>query len=70
MILRITLMNLDMNLKFWHYLFVMAFCKHPLAKISVLSPAKTVEYQDSISERHQANSDVWATMDGLKLYLE
>ena len=66
----LTYTNLLVYLRFGIRLFVETFRHDPLASVSIPS-AETIEtFQDAFAVRHPLLNDCWATMDGLKLYLQ
>jgi hypothetical protein len=48
----------------------MVLREHPMAKVQIPSSEKIEEYVSMVNQRHPYFSDVWCTMDGLKLMLE
>ena len=66
----LTYTNLSVYLRFGIRLFVETFRHDPLASVRIPS-AETIEtFQDAFAVRHPLLNDCWATMDGLKLYLQ
>jgi len=70
MIFGMTMTNITMYLRFGRRIMVEVFRKDPLAQIRIPSRDAIKGYQEAIGERHPRLKDVWATMDGLKLYLQ
>jgi hypothetical protein len=62
--------NLCVYLRFSRRITVEVFRDDPLAGICIPSKEKIHEYMQAVAERHPQLSDVWSTMDGLKLYLQ
>jgi hypothetical protein len=62
--------NLDDYLLFAKRMIVMVLQDHPMAKVQIPSSEKIEEFKDMVHQRHPYLSDVWCTMDGLKLMLE
>jgi hypothetical protein len=66
----LTYTNLSVYLRFGIRLMVETFRHDPLASVRIPS-AETIEtFKDAFAERHPLLNDCWATMDGLKLYLQ
>ena len=65
-----TYSNLDDYLLFAKRIIVMVLRKHDKASVRIPSPEKVDEYKQLVRNKHQFLTDVWCTMDGLKLTLE
>ena len=66
----LTCTNLSVYLRFGIRLFVETFRHDPLESVHIPS-AETIEtFKDAFAVRHPLLNDCWATMDGLKLYLQ
>jgi len=59
--------NLCMYLRFGRYMIVKAFKSDSLAKIVIPSNEEIVSYKEAVGAIYPLLSDVWSTMDGLKL---
>jgi hypothetical protein len=57
-------------LRFGFCLLFETFHDNPLAQVSLPSPEEINEYKAAFGERHLLLHECWATMDGLKLYLQ
>jgi hypothetical protein len=66
----LTYTNLSVYLRFGIRLLIETFHDDPLARVCLPSPEKIYEYMSAFGERHPLLHDCWATMDGLKLYLQ
>jgi hypothetical protein len=66
----LTFTNLSVYLRFGIHLLIEAFHDDPLAQVSLPSPEEVNKYKAAFGERHPLLHDCWATMDGLKLYLQ
>ena len=62
--------NLCMYLRFGRRVIVEALKSDPLAKIAIPSNEEIALYKEVIGAIYPLLSDVWSTMDGLKLYLQ
>jgi hypothetical protein len=51
-------------------MIVEALKSDSLAKIAILSNEKIASYKEAVGAMYPLLSDVWSTMDGLKLYLQ
>ena len=51
-------------------IFVKTFQNDALARVSIPSREEIDSFQAAFAERHPLLNDCWATMDGLKLYLQ
>jgi hypothetical protein len=69
-IFAMTFTNLDDYLLFKKRIIVRVLRIHPMARVQIPSSGKIEEYMQMVWNRHQLLSDVWCTMDGLKLILE
>jgi DDE superfamily endonuclease len=70
MIFGLSSTSLSMYLRFGRRILILVLQNNPLAWIKIPSDDKIAEYQLAIKQRHPLLSDVWCTMDGLKLYLQ
>ncbi len=70
LIFGLTYTNLSVNLRFGICLLVETFHDNPLAQVSLPLSEEINEYKSTFGEWHQLLHDCWATMDGLKLYLQ
>ena len=66
----LTYTNLSVYLRFGFRLIVETFHDDPLARVSIPSAEAINEYMAAFGARHSLLDDCWATMDGLKLYLQ
>ncbi len=66
----VTYSNLSVYLQFGIRLIVEMFCDDPLARVAVPTREEIETYKVAFSKRHPLLKDCWATMDGLKLYLQ
>jgi hypothetical protein len=66
----LTYTNLSVYLRFGIRIIVETFHDDPLARVSIPSTEKIDEYKAAFGARHSLLNDCWATMDGLKLYLQ
>ena len=66
----LTYTNLSVYLRFGIRLLIETFHDDPLARVCLPSPEKIYEYMSAFGERHPLLHNCWATMDGLKLYLQ
>jgi hypothetical protein len=66
----LTYTNLSVYLRFGICLLVERFHDNPLARVSLPLPEEINEYKAALGEWHPFLHDCWATMDGLKLYLQ
>jgi len=62
--------NLCMYLRFGHPMIVEALKSDSLAKIAIPLNEDIASYKDAVGAIYPLLSDVWSTMDGLKLYLQ
>jgi hypothetical protein len=65
-----TYSNLDDYLLFANRIIVMVLRKHDKASVRIPTPEKIDEYKQLVRNKHEFLTDVWCTMDGLKLTLE
>jgi hypothetical protein len=70
LIFGMTYTNLDDYLLFVKRIIVMILQDHPMAKVQITSTKKIEEYVQMMNRQHPYLSEVWCTMDGLKLMLE
>jgi hypothetical protein len=70
LVFKLTYTNLSVYLRFGICLLVETFHDDPLARVCLPSPEKINEYKAAFGQRHLLLHDCWATMDGLKLYLQ
>lgn len=66
----LTYTNLSVYLRFGIRIIVETSHDDPLARVSIPSTEKIDEYKAAFGARHSLLNDCWATMDGLKLYLQ
>jgi hypothetical protein len=66
----LTYTNLSVNLRFGICLLIETLHDNPLARFSLPSPEEINKYKAAFGERHPCLHDCWATIDGLKLYLQ
>jgi hypothetical protein len=59
-----------MYLRFGRHVIVEALKSDALAMIAIPSEEITVSYQEAVGAIYPLLSDVWSTMDKLKLYLQ
>ena len=57
-------------LTFFMYMLIHVLQQIKDAKIKCPTAEKVREYQDAVQRRHSLLSEVWCTMDGIKLMLE
>ncbi len=62
--------NLSVYLRFGMRLTVETFRHNPLARVSIPLAEEIERFKVAFAERHLLLTDSWATMDGLKLYLQ
>ncbi len=62
--------NLNDYLLFVKRIIVMVLPDHPMAQVQIPSTKKIEEYDEMVKLLHPYLSDLWCTMDGLKLMLE
>ena len=65
-----TYSNLDDYLLFAKRIIVMVLRKHDKASVRIPTPEKVDEYKQLVRNKHEFLTDMWCTMDGLKLTLE
>ena len=70
LIFGMTCSNLCMYLRFGRRVIVEALKSDALAMIAIPSEEIIVSYQEAVGAIYPLLSDVWSTMDGLKLYLQ
>ncbi len=66
----LTYTNLSVYLRFSICLLIETSHDNPLAQACLPSPEEINKYKAAFGERHSLLHDCWATMDGLKLYLQ
>jgi hypothetical protein len=66
----LTYSNLYVYLRFGMRIIVETFRHNPLARVSIPSAEEIESFKLAFAERHPLLNDCWATMDGLKLYLQ
>jgi hypothetical protein len=66
----LTYSNLSVYLRFGIRLIAETFCDDPLARVAVPTREEIETYKVAFCKRHPLLKDCWATMDGLKLYLQ
>lgn len=66
----LTYSNLSVYLRFGIRLIVEIFSDDPLARVAIPSNDEIESFKAAFAERHPILNDCWATMDGLKLYLQ
>ncbi len=66
----LTYSNLSVYLRFRIRLIVEIFHDDLIARVSLPSTEEIDEYKAAFAARHPLLHDCWATMDGLKLYLQ
>ena len=66
----LTYTNLSVYLRFGMWLFVKMFRDNPLARVNIPSAEEIESFKEAFAARHPLLTDCWATMDGLKLYLQ
>ena len=66
----LTYTNLSVYLRFGIWLIIETFRKDPLARMAIPSRQEIETFKVAFGERHLLLNDCWATMDGLKLYLQ
>jgi hypothetical protein len=66
----LTYSNLSVYLRFGIRLMVETFKNDPLARVAIPSGEDIESFKAVFAERHPLLTDCWATMDGLKLYLQ
>jgi hypothetical protein len=62
--------NLSMYLRFCVRLFIKMFRDNPFAWVSNPSAEEIESFKEAFAAQHPLLPDCWATMDGLKLYLQ
>ncbi len=62
--------NLSVFLRFGMRVIVETFRHVPLARVSTPSAEEIESFKATFAEQHPLLNDCWATMDGLKLYLQ
>jgi hypothetical protein len=70
LIFGMTYSNLDMYLLYGKRVIVKVLRNDPRATVQLPSSEKVREYKEMINNRHPYLTDVWCTMDGLKLTLQ
>jgi hypothetical protein len=70
LILGLTYSNLSLYLRFGMRLIVETFRNDPLARVGIPSAEEIETFKAAFAERQPLLNDCWATMDGLKLYLQ
>ncbi len=66
----LTYTNLSVYLRFGIRLIVETFSSDPLARVAIPSADEIESFKAAFAERHPLLNNCWATMDGLKLYLQ
>jgi hypothetical protein len=66
----LTYTSLSVYLQFGICLIVEIYGDDPLARVSLPSAEDIATYMSTFGKRHPLLNDCWATMDGLKLYLQ
>ena len=66
----LTYSNLSVYLRFGIRLIVEILSNDPLARVAIPSAVKIESFKAAFAERHPILNNCWATMDGLKLYLQ
>ncbi len=66
----LTYTNLSVYLRFGIQLIVDTFRDDPLARVSIPSVEEIETFKAAFAMWHPLLNDCWATMDGLKLYLQ
>ncbi len=66
----LTYSNLSVYLQFGIWLIVETFRDDPPARVAILLREEIETYKVAFSKRHPLLNNCWATMDGLKLYLQ
>ena len=70
LIFGMTFSNLDYYLLFGKRIIVMVLRNDQRASVQIPSSEKIEEYKEMVKNRHPFLTDVWCTMDGLKITLE
>ena len=65
-----TYTNLSVYLRFGICLIIEIFSRDPFARVAIPSAVEVESFKTAFAERHPLLNDCWATMDGLKLYLQ
>ncbi len=66
----LTYFNLSIYLQFGIWLIVETFRNDPLARLDIPSREEIKSFKVTFSKQHPLLNDCWATIDGLKLYLQ
>jgi hypothetical protein len=66
----LTYTNLSVYLRFGIRLIVETFQHDPIAGVRIPTAERIETFKDAFAARHPLLNDCWATMDGLKLYLQ
>ncbi len=66
----LTYSNLSVYLRFGIWLIVETFCNDPLVRVAIPSREEIETFKVVFSKQHPLLNDCWATIDGLKLYLQ
>jgi hypothetical protein len=66
----LTYTNLSVYLRFGIRLIVETFRHDPIAGVRIPTAERIKTFKDAFAARHPQLNDCWATMDGLKLYLQ
>jgi hypothetical protein len=66
----LTYSNLSVYLRFGMCIIIETFRHDPLARASIPSAEDIESFKAAFAEQHLLLNDCWATMDGLKLYLQ
>ena len=70
LIFGMTYSNLDDYLLYGKRIIVKVLWNDPRASVKIPSSERIAEYKEMVSNRHPYLTDVWCTMDGLKLTLQ
>ncbi len=66
----LTYSNLSVYLRFGMHIIIETFRHDPLARVSIPLAEEIESFKAAFAEQHPLLNDCWATMDGLKLYLQ
>jgi hypothetical protein len=66
----LTYTNLSVYLRFGMCIIIETFRHDPLARVSIPLAEEIESFTAAFAEWHTLLNDCWATMDGLKLYLQ
>ena len=70
LVFRLTYSNLCVCLRFGIRLIVETFQNNPLARVSIPSGEEIESFKEAFGVQYPLLNDCWATMDGMKLYLQ